>query len=112
HALYRVTQEALTNVRKHANATKVLVRLRYEQETLELLIRDNGEGSDQKRKEQPAGGFGLVGLRERVELLGGQISFGPGEPSGYRVLVRIHCPQGALEQALTDHLVAEQGSGL
>ncbi|MBO0796470.1 MAG: sensor histidine kinase, partial [Ktedonobacteraceae bacterium] len=112
HALYRAAQEALTNVRKHANATKVLVRLRYEQETLELLIRDNGEGSDQKRKEQPEGGFGLVGLRERVELLGGQVSFGPGEPSGYRVLVRIHCPQGALEQPLTDRLVAEQGSGL
>jgi signal transduction histidine kinase len=112
HALYRVAQEALTNVRKHANATKVLVRLRYEHETLELLVRDNGDGSGQERQERSPGGFGLIGLRERVELLGGQVSFGPGEPSGYRVLVGIHYPQSALEHPLTDNLVAEQGSRL
>src|SRR5581483_1621855 len=64
HTLYRVVQESLTNVRKHAHATKVLVRLRYEQETLELLIRDNGNGPSQERNEHRTGGFGLIGLGE------------------------------------------------
>lgn len=108
HTLYRVAQESLTNVRKHAQATKVLVRLRYEQETVELLVRDNGKGQEQEGKEQLTGGFGLVGLRERVELLGGQVSFGPIEPTGYRVLVRIPSPQKALERPLA----SEQGSSL
>jgi signal transduction histidine kinase len=86
-AFYRVAQEALTNVRKHSQATKVLVRLRYENEILELLVRDNGVGS--VKKSQQTGGFGLIGLRERIELLGGKVSYGPMEPSGYRVMASI-----------------------
>jgi signal transduction histidine kinase len=112
HALYRVAQEALTNVRKHANATKVLVRLRYEHETVELLIRDNGDSSGSGRQVRSTGGFGLIGLRERVELLGGQVSFGPVGSSGYRVLVRIHCARSDLEHSTTAPSVAEQGSAL
>ncbi len=68
-ALYRAAQEALTNVRKHAHATKVLLRLRYENETLELVVLDNGTGALENVSQQAARGFGLVGLRERVELL-------------------------------------------
>jgi signal transduction histidine kinase len=98
-ALYRAAQEALTNVRKHARATNVLLRLRYENEHLELMIRDNGQGTMAATLlPQQSSGFGLIGLRERIELLGGQVTYGPAEPAGYRVTVRIHVPR---PQAIT-----------
>jgi signal transduction histidine kinase len=94
-------QEALTNVRKHAQASKVLVRLRYEDEALELVVLDNGRGvsnADQvvldngrgvsNANEERPGGFGLVGLRERMALLGGHVLYGPAEQGGYRVTAR------------------------
>jgi signal transduction histidine kinase len=97
-ALYRVAQESLTNVRKHAHATKILLRLRYEENTLELVIRDNGNNSSNgsngnglasKTVSQQGGGFGLIGLRERIDLLGGTVTYGPVEPQGFRVMVRV-----------------------
>ena len=91
-ALYRAAQEALTNIRKHAHATKVLVRLRYEDETLELVVLDNGCGTPHSNDGERSGGFGLIGLRERIELLGGKVSYGPSTPSGYRVTVQIRVP--------------------
>lgn len=101
-ALYRAAQEALTNVRKHAQASNVLVRLRCEEGWLELLVLDNGRGSAsagasgaaQTSAGPKAGGFGLIGLDERVKLLGGQVSYGPATPEGcgYRVTVRIQAP--------------------
>jgi signal transduction histidine kinase len=91
-ALYRAAQEALTNIRKHAHASKVLVRLRYEDEILELVVLDNGSGTPQSNDGEPSGGFGLIGLRERIELLGGKVCYGPSTPSGYRVTVQIRVP--------------------
>ena len=90
-ALYRAVQEALTNIRKHARASKVLLRLRYEEGALELLAQDNGRGT-MPGDAALEGGFGLVGLRERVELLGGQLWHGPAEQGGYRLLVRVPVP--------------------
>ena len=95
-ALYRATQEALTNIRKHAHATKVLVRLRYEKNKIELVIIDNGNGGTENDVQYPGSGFGLVGLRERVELLGGHVTYGPEEPNGYRVT--IHVALGSQEE--------------
>ena len=88
-ALYRVAQEALTNIRRHAQASKVLLRLRYEQGAIELLVLDNGKGAAQTTSESQGEGFGLVGLRERIELLSGQVSYGAAEQGGYRVMVRV-----------------------
>jgi len=90
-ALYRAAQEAFTNIRKHAQASKVLLRLRYEDETVELLVLDNGRGTSNIDSEQ-RDGFGLIGLRERTELLGGCVSFDPVEQGGYRVAVRVPVP--------------------
>ncbi len=67
-ALYRAVQEALTNVRKHAQAQHVSVTLTYAAESVHLRVEDDGIGSAEH-----AGGFGLVGLRERVQLLGGEL---------------------------------------
>ena len=91
-ALYRAVQETLTNIRKHAQASKVLVRLRYEDGTLELLVLDNGKGTAHTTPERQGEGFGLVGLRERIELLGGEVSYGPAEQGGYRVRVLVPVP--------------------
>ena len=100
-ALYRAVQEALTNVRKHAQASKVLVRLRYEEGWLDLLVLDNGVGSVAAPASdgQRVGGFGLIGLGERVKLLGGQVTFGPAAAGGYRVTVRIQPPAAQQGQA-------------
>jgi signal transduction histidine kinase len=109
-ALYRAAQEALTNIRKHAQASKVLLRLRYEEGAIELLVLDNGQGPS-KDDTQRGNGFGLIGLRERIELLGGQVTHGAAEQGGYRVVVRVPgppAPQVRTEQK-TVQAVNEQG---
>ena len=75
-ALFRVVQESLTNIRKHARATKVLVRLRVEGDQVDLTVLDNGVG-EQSASDGHQAGFGLVGVRERVELIGGTVQSGP-----------------------------------
>jgi signal transduction histidine kinase len=84
-ALYRAAQEALTNVRKHARARRVEVRLAYGGEVM-LEIADDGEGT------QPEGdrtGFGLLGLRERVALVGGTVSVESRPGRGFRLAVEL-----------------------
>ncbi len=88
-ALYRVAQEALTNIRKHAQATKVLLRLRYEENMLELVVLNNGKSMSEKSVKLVGSGFGLLGVRERIELLGGNVTYGSEETEGYRVTVRV-----------------------
>lgn len=70
-ALYRTAQEGLTNVRKHARATRATVRVDYrDPDTVTLEVRDDGTGAP---PEGPRGGFGLVGVRERAARLGGSL---------------------------------------
>ncbi|GAC1475043.1 MAG: sensor histidine kinase [Ktedonobacteraceae bacterium] len=100
-ALYRAAQEALTNIRKHAQATKVLLRLRYEDDVVDLVVLDNGQGAASEAAEntpETKSGFGLLGLRERIELLGGHVVHGPVEPAGYRVSIRL--PVSGKHQAM------------
>jgi signal transduction histidine kinase len=68
--VYRVVQEALTNAGRHADADAVVVRLARQDGKVELSITDDGRGFDPAR---PTNGFGLVGMRERVALVGGQL---------------------------------------
>jgi len=83
-ALYRVMQEALTNVRKHAQARHAEVSLAYTAEDVRLRVQDDGVGSD-----APTGGFGLVGLRERVQLLDGDLHCVSEPDAGFMLEVRI-----------------------
>nr|WP_128435073.1 sensor histidine kinase [Streptomyces cyaneus] len=77
-AAYRVVQEALTNVRRHAaDATEVTVGLTYDGRVLEVTVRDDGRGGSRLPKAARGGGFGLVGLTERVTALGGKLRTGP-----------------------------------
>jgi signal transduction histidine kinase len=93
-ALYRCAQEALTNIHKHAGATKVLLRLRANADQAELTVLDNGVGS-RSGADGHAPGFGLLGLRERVALLGGTTSAGPEPERGWRVAMVIPIKQAS-----------------
>jgi signal transduction histidine kinase len=76
-ALLRVAQEALHNVERHAAAAKVLVRLAFERDQVRLVVRDDGHGLDSLPSVSDlldAGKLGLVGMQERVRLVGGQVN--------------------------------------
>jgi signal transduction histidine kinase len=94
-AAFRVVQEALTNVRRHAgDATRVTVELRYEQARLEVSVSDDGRGDSQLPAAAHGGGFGLVGLKERVTALGGELHAGPRAEYGWQVrAVFLGCDQ-------------------
>jgi signal transduction histidine kinase len=81
---YRIVQEALTNVLKHAGDSHATVRVRYTSESLELEITDDGRG---RGDDTMSGGHGLVGMRERVVLYGGQFSAGRRHDGGFAVRV-------------------------
>jgi signal transduction histidine kinase len=90
-AAYRITQEALTNVLKHAGpGAAATVRLTFDPEGVDVEVTDDGPG--------PTGGVavgsrkGLIGMRERVELFGGRFSAGPMDDGGFRVFARL--PRG------------------
>jgi signal transduction histidine kinase len=85
--LYRATQEALTNIRKHATPDVVDIRVRYTASCVQLTVEDHRAGGDPP----PAGdgtGYGLTGMRERTELLGGSLVAGP-TGDGFRLTVWI-----------------------
>jgi signal transduction histidine kinase len=79
-ALYRIVQEALTNVLKHAEATRVTVRLRRGDRFVEVVVQDDGTGFDPQNVRD--GGLGLVGMRERVALLGGRMGVDSSQGAG------------------------------
>lgn len=87
-ALYRTAQEALTNVRKHAVARQVALRLRTVDGGVELSVVDDG----QARPDGQGGGFGLTGMRERAELLGGRLEAGPLSGAGFKVRLWLPTP--------------------
>jgi signal transduction histidine kinase len=87
-AAYRVVQEALTNVHKHAGNAATRVALRYRPDAVEIEVR-NAAGPGGSPAPLPGSGLGLAGLRERIELLGGRLSAGPSPDGGFAVHVWI-----------------------
>jgi PAS domain S-box-containing protein len=87
-ALYRITQESLTNVAKYAQATSAEIRLERDGDWVELTVRDNGRGIGAADKEK-RGAFGLLGIRERVTLLGGEVAIKGAPGLGSEVRARI-----------------------
>jgi signal transduction histidine kinase len=85
---YRIVQEALTNVLKHAGPAAVSVHLDYRPDGLHLSVRDTG-GPGRSRQPAAGGGQGLIGMRERVTLFGGELSAGPQPDGGFAVQARL-----------------------
>ncbi len=103
--LFRTAQEALANVRKHANASRVALTLSYMGDMVALDVRDDGVGFDPSRtgteaRDQTSGGFGLKGMRERIEQAGGSLSVesAPGEGSTLAVELPMLAPEGGSPQ--------------
>lgn len=113
---YRIVQESLTNTVTHARAGEVRVRLAWQDDALELEVRDDGDGPSGEHRRpggpgragtgpgpdgsgpdgprpdgpRPPGGHGLIGMRERIAALGGELATGPGPDGvGYRVAARL-----------------------
>ncbi len=89
---YRVIQESLTNVRKHAGQADVAVRFDHRPGSLVLTLTNTGTGANSERAGREAettGGFGLLGMRERVNSVGGDFTAGPTAAGGFRVAVTL-----------------------
>ena len=91
-AIFRVFQEALTNVIRHAEATRVNITLDKEGDELVLTIQDNGRGITTDEKSDPRS-LGLLRMRERVNLIGGTIHFTGVEGKGTEITVRVSTPR-------------------
>ncbi|MFD9206474.1 sensor histidine kinase [Streptomyces sioyaensis] len=87
--VYRIVQEALTNTRKHGGPdVGATVRVSYRDEYLELLVEDDGRGAQQELYEEGGAdglGHGLIGMRERVGMVGGSLTAGPRAGGGFRI---------------------------
>ncbi|MFY9327553.1 MAG: sensor histidine kinase [Georgfuchsia sp.] len=87
-ALFRIVQEALTNVAKHAHASLVAIRLYRNRQQLIVEIRDNGRGIGETDLHKPKS-FGLRGIRERVRSLNGELSISAGEQGGTHIVLSL-----------------------
>jgi signal transduction histidine kinase len=85
NAAYRIVQEALNNALRHAQATRVTVEVTESEGEVSVSVRDDGRGFD---RSSPGGGFGLLGMRERVDLAGGRLSVDTTLGEGTSVVAR------------------------
>ena len=87
-AAYRIVQEALTNVSRHAGQACASVHLHYAPESLSIQVDDDGTGAEAAPRSSGPG-LGLVGMRERVSALGGRLHTGPQDDGGFRVYAEL-----------------------
>jgi len=113
--VYRLVQEALNNVAKHAGATAVRLEVCSEADRLDVLVADDGCGFDPASERA---GFGLAGMRERIELVGGELQIESQPASGTRVMASVPLAAPAtggtgsgLEQAAGDRAADQLGPG-
>lgn len=88
-ACYRIVQEALTNIERHAQARRVTLKLTLSRTVVRLVIRDDGRGLGRDKR---TAGLGLVHMRERAELMGGTCHIGPAPGGGTEIIARLPLP--------------------
>jgi signal transduction histidine kinase len=86
--LYRIAQEGLNNVVKHARARQVRIHIQYNEKSISLEMMDDGQGFDPKTADQ-SGGFGLQGMAERVQRLGGSLEIESAPMQGTHLRVTV-----------------------
>jgi signal transduction histidine kinase len=101
-ALFRITQEALTNVARHAQAKSVQITLITNTDSIELVIEDDGIGMPSDRRK---GSLGLLGMQERAKLINAELSVRSGEHGG--TAVSVCCPLGMSEQVCPSSELSE-----
>ncbi len=92
--LQRVIQEALTNVRRHAGASQVIVRMHSSSEGWDVMVSDDGIGFDRDQLATTRGRYGLLTMQERVESVGGSFSIDSQPGAGTRIMVSVPCNSG------------------
>jgi signal transduction histidine kinase len=85
-AAFRIVQESLTNVLRHAGPTRATVSIVYSPQYVEVDVRDNGIGD---RAADDGGGHGIAGMRERATALGGSLRAAPCPEGGFRVIAHL-----------------------
>lgn len=96
--LYRVIQEALTNIARHANASQVMVNIERDQECIRVLVTDDGCGFDAAALLKKADhGLGILGMQERIQLIGGRFRIDSAPGSGTQIRVELFVPEGDLQ---------------
>ena len=94
--LFRINQEALTNIAKHATAAHITVTLAFQPSQVRLLVEDDGRGFDPEQvlqRTNPGSGWGLLGMKERASLIGGQVEIDSTPGKGTRITTAV--PLGA-----------------
>jgi two-component system NarL family sensor kinase len=95
-SLFRLAQEALTNILRHAQARHARLQLSYSPEEIQLLVEDDGVGFDPEMV--PPGRFGLVGMNERVKMLGGNLKLDSSPGQGTRIEASLPIPKEASDR--------------
>lgn len=91
-AVYRIVQEALSNIRKHAQASRVNLQLQFQEDRLLVEVRDNGKGFNRTQTLNSAisvGHIGLLGMKQRAEMLGGDVIIRTREGAGTSVILSL-----------------------
>ena len=94
-ALFRVVQEAITNIARHSGADTALIQVALKDDSLSIEVEDDGNGFDPATiglSGPPERGLGLLGIRERVELLGGQVVIDAAPDQGVRIALTVPIP--------------------
>ena len=105
HHLLRIGLEALTNALRHADASRIDIVLRFAPEAVGLVVRDDGRGLGQGRMDLPGGHFGLQGIRERVDKLGGTVEIESRAGEGLQLTVIV--PAGRSQRAAVQPALRE-----
>jgi signal transduction histidine kinase len=88
-ALYHAVEEGLTNVRRHAEASRVLLDLEFLPSIVRVLLQDNGRGANDPAEESEPGGSGLLALQEQVRRLGGQMLIHTAVGEGFNLVIEL-----------------------
>ncbi|MEU1388099.1 MULTISPECIES: sensor histidine kinase [unclassified Nonomuraea] len=103
--VFRIAQEALTNARRHAGPARASVRLTYGQDRVTIEVRDDGGGTlpQEGASSVGSGGYGLIGMRERVALHGGTLTVGPQADGGFAVVADLPLTTDEAAEAAVQH---------
>ncbi|MYY85480.1 MULTISPECIES: sensor histidine kinase [unclassified Streptomyces] len=96
--LYRIVQEALTNARKHAGPARATVRIGYLPDRVTVEVADDGAGGGDPGTSRTGGGYGLLGMRERIALHDGSLHVGNRAGGGFAVTAEVPLPAGTYEE--------------